>query len=71
MKKIKMYRCELCRKNYESKKECEQCEQNHAKIDNITAIRYFPRYQDKNGVPYELKISYANKGAYRYIRTNG
>lgn len=72
MKKIELYKCEVCGTQYNDKEACKMCEQGHVTQDRflhrITKVRYLPITQDNSGLPITITIIGTDGCHYTYKR---
>ena len=59
MREKKIYTCELCNTDYNSKAEALQCEKNHKRlIDAQIFADYHPKSMIPGGVPYKIRVKF-------------
>lgn len=72
MKRIELYKCEVCGTQYNDKEACKMCEQGHIGQDRllgrIVDIRYLPITQDSSGMPITITFLGSDGKHYRYKR---
>lgn len=72
MKKIELYKCEICGTQYKDKETCKSCEQSHIEesrlVNRIVGVRYLPITVDASGMPITITLVGSDGKHYRYKR---
>lgn len=68
MKKIDLFRCDVCGTQFSEKQLCEKCEQRHVKELQIVKSRYLPITQDASGMPTTITLMGPDGKHYVYKR---
>ena len=43
MIEVTQYQCEVCKKYYTEREQCEECEASHVAVDSVTDYRYLSK----------------------------
>lgn len=72
MKRIELYKCEVCGTQYNDEEVCHDCELGHMKQDQllkqIVNVRYLPITQDASGMPITITLLGNDGKHYQYKR---
>ena len=68
MKTLEKYKCEICGKVYDNKRECEACETGHKKPTKIIDRKYEDIGVRTVGFPYQITVETQDgkKAIYRF-----
>lgn len=66
MKEKKLYVCEVCKTEYESKFACQKCEKNHKFGEKVIRGRHLSIKQDATGYPVTIEVVMTDGETVRY-----